>query len=180
MNDTTSRGIDYGLGLSNVDTATGIRYGVISHHEVGEGWYEVAEAEYGAPTCGNDATSSSDITDAAVTDAEWFTGQDYTCVACERCFWSDEAFGDEALGYHYSGDGYELSAGTDGDIFVIKSPYYTRSQFCSPCAPGAGYLMNPCATGEKTYCLDHDWFESKVAPYPVYRVEDDAAVQAAS
>jgi hypothetical protein len=31
---TTKAGIDYGLGLSNIDRTTGIRYGVISPHSV--------------------------------------------------------------------------------------------------------------------------------------------------
>lgn len=41
----------------------------------------------------------------------------------------------------------------------------------APCAPGAGYLSNPCPDGPKTYCFGHDWFENDVAPYPVYRVD---------
>lgn len=31
----------------------------------------------------------------------------------------------------------------DNDAFIIKSPYYTYAQFCSPCVPGAGNLDNP-------------------------------------
>jgi hypothetical protein len=59
---------------------------------------------------------------------------------------------------------------------VVKSPFYTYAQFCSPCVPGAGNLDNPMAEGVKTYCLGHDWFEGGVAPYPVWRVDDHAFV----
>lgn len=50
---------------------------------------------------------------------------------------------------------------------------WTFAQFCSPCVPGAGSLDNPVEDGAKTYCLDHDWFDGGVAPYPVFRVADD-------
>lgn len=70
-------------------------------------------------------------------------------------------------------DDAEYSAESDdsGDIFITKSPFYTNAQFCSPCAPGAGYLMSPCADGPKTYCFGHDWYDNGKAPYPVYSVE---------
>lgn len=61
----------------------------------------------------------------------------------------------------------------EGD-FILKSPYYTYAQFCSPCAPGAGYLPSPLKdrpAGNKTYCLGHDWFEDGTAPYRVYSVK---------
>lgn len=41
-----STGIDYGRGKTNIDTATGIRYGVISMHSVGQALYEAQEFEY--------------------------------------------------------------------------------------------------------------------------------------
>jgi len=65
-----------------------------------------------------------------------------------------------------------------GDIFITKSPYYTWCQYCSPCAPGAGYLVNWTeeGVGAKAYCFDHDWFDSGKAPYPVYRVSDGSFV----
>jgi len=77
----------------------------------------------------------------------------------------------EPIGFTYDSDGYKAYAGDDGDIFILKSPYYTKCQFCSPCAPGAGYLMHFMDNGIKTYCFGHDWFEEGKAPYPVYSVE---------
>lgn len=38
-----SKGIDYGMGQSNVDKSTGIRYGVISVNECVQSWYDSAE-----------------------------------------------------------------------------------------------------------------------------------------
>jgi len=51
-------GIDYGRGETNIDKLTGIRFGVINQGEVGQAWFESAEADYGKPTCpkcGNEA-----------------------------------------------------------------------------------------------------------------------------
>jgi hypothetical protein len=85
----------------------------------------------------------------------------------------------EAIGFEYSAEGYEATAGEDGDIFITKSPFFTYAQFCSPCAPGACYLMNTVEPDEsnKAYCLGHDWFEDGKAPYPVYSVETGEIVQ---
>lgn len=56
-------------------------------------------------------------------------------------------------------------------MFILASPYFTHAQFCSPCAPGACYLLSPTdKTGPKAYCLNHDWFEGDKAPYPVWEV----------
>jgi len=73
----TYTGIDYGLGTSNVDAATGIRYGVISQHSVNlDAWAE-AEADYGdphCPKCGNETCASD--SDSIPEDAEWMDGKD--------------------------------------------------------------------------------------------------------
>lgn len=146
MSDTNYAGIDYGLGMSNVDPTNGIRYGVIPQGEVLQAWADSSEAEY--PEC----------------ESETCEKQGY----CECEF--------EPLHFYFAEDGYEATCGDDGTIFIIQSPYYTRAQYCSPCAPGAGYLLNPCDNGPKTYCFGHDWFENGKAPYPVYKVSDDTLV----
>lgn len=138
----TNRGIDYGLGTTNLDQKTGIRFGVIHSNEVLQAWADCSEAIYPEPEEELDADEEQD----------W-----YDCA--------------EPIGHGYTSDGYVAYEGSDGDIFVEKSPYFTRAQFCSPCAPGACYLMNPCEDGERAYCFGHDWFESEEAPYPVYSVE---------
>ena len=83
----------------------------------------------------------------------------------------------EPIAFTYDAEGYACSqSGDDTDIFILKSPYYTVCQFCSPCAPGAGYVMNTVENGVKAYCFGHDCFEDGNAPYPVFRVEDDVQV----
>lgn len=48
-------GIDYGRGQTNIDHATGMRYGVLPAHDVGERWYEASEAQYPEDCdCGED------------------------------------------------------------------------------------------------------------------------------
>lgn len=167
----TNRGLDYGLGRTNIDAETGIRYGVISQHTVGQAWYDSAEPDYGKATCGKCGNEVQEYSADAVTE-EWDDdGSDYMCSHCKRTFDSDQAFGDEPLGWNYEGDGYVLTDCLDSDIFVLKSPYFTFAQFCSPCVPGAGNLETFCEDGPKTYALGHDWFEDGVAPYPLYLVE---------
>ena len=198
---TTYAGIDYGLGQANVDTETGIRYGVISSHSVGEALYESQEMDYAGPfcpKCGNDATeipshTESDpsgegkwvsvIQDIPAAYEEYETARhecaDYACEHCQYLFGSESAFSEEASGWHVSGDGYELRDCLDSDVFILKAPYFTYAQFCSPCVPGACSLDSPmdADTGAKCYCLGHDWFESGTAPYAVYSVATGEEVQ---
>ncbi len=179
-------GIDYGMGRTNIDHATGIRYGVIQANYVGQAWFDASEADYGTPTCpkcGNDVQSSDSPDDGANDDELEYENyskhgcDDYICHTCQHFLDSSDVYGDEAIGHSFEDSDYTLTqGGDDSDIFVIKSPYYTRAQFCSPCAPGACYLTNPVEGGPKAYCLNHDWFEEGKAPYPVYRVSDDSLV----
>lgn len=178
-----AQGIDYGLGLTNIDHTTEIRYGVIHQNEVLQAWADSAESDYGDPTCpdcGNRALASDDL-DEEYTEAKWFTGKDFACTACQTCFWSDNAYGDSPLAFTLDDGEYVAEqSGDDCDIFIIRSPYYTYAPFCSPCAPGAGYLGS--AEGRtadddvKTYCFGHDWFDGGKAPYAVYRVDTNELV----
>lgn len=153
-------GIDYGRGVTNIDAATHIRYGVISQHTVGKAWYDNSEDVY--DDCG--------------------------CVPFENGDETDECLC-EPVGQHYEAEGYVLANCLDSDIMVIRAPYYTYAPYCSPCVPGAGNLddaerVAPKIThddngtqtvewrgGTQTYCLGHDWFERHIAPYPVFSVE---------
>lgn len=160
-----SGGIDYGMGKTNIDHETGIRYGVISQHSISQAWSDSSEPVYGNPTCpkcGGD-----------VTDLHESSESDYYCVYCTESWRSDECFPDEPLGFEYRKEDYVLVSCMDSEIMVIKSPFYTLAQFCSPCVPGAGNLNSPDDEGVKTYCLGHDWFEGNKAPYPVYSVATD-------
>jgi hypothetical protein len=158
----TTRGIDYGLGKTNIDLESGIRYGVIPVNDLDSWIYEEMEAQYGDPSCpkcGFYPLSGS-------------TQSDYECSDCQLHFNSDECFPEDPFCHTIVKDGYQAEMGGDCiDVFVFKSLYFTRAQFCSPCAPGACYLTNPTPEGEKAYCFGHDYFEGDKAPYPVYSVE---------
>jgi hypothetical protein len=183
---TDYAGIDYGRGISNV-SETGIRYGVIAHHKVGSAWYEDSEPwyVYSCPDCG--AEFNNECPEKCSCDHE-FEGSDFDML--------------DPISFYIDDEEYTAQCGNDEvDIFITKSPYFTYAQFCSPCAPGAGYLMSPfvnkwenSGTGQsgimkpeeypedyktkaenagfpKVYCFGHDWFEEGKAPYPVFSVE---------
>ena len=180
-------GIDYAHGTANVGKS-GVRYGVIPMNALaGRAWEEL-ESDYGAPSCpkcGNEVVEvnaelrADEQGDLLNRDNYECNGAgDYACDDCCYLFDGDEAFGDEPLGYSLVDAECELTVGQDGDMFVLRSPYYTHAKFCSPCAPGACYLLNPVDKGgPRCYCLSHDWFEGGKAPYPVWRVDDGELVR---
>ncbi len=149
----TNAGIDYGMGLTNVDRDTGIRYGVISSHDILQAWADSSEAYYGEPE--------------TETDEESDGFDEYA----------------EPISFTFTDDGIQAEqSANDTDVFITLSPFYTFAPFCSPCAPGAGYLSGDTphdeSDGVKTYCFGHDWFDDGKAPYRVYRVSDDSEVVA--
>lgn len=156
-------GIDYGLGETNIDPETGIRYGVIPQNAVLQSWADSSEPYYGEEKEHEDGDDSAD---------------------CDCC---------EPLSYVLDDGEYLAESDSYGDIFVLRSPYYTHAQFCSPCAPGACYLENPTDEGgPRVYCFPPDWFDywsksglepagvyleiQTSCPHPVYRVSDGACV----
>ena len=178
-------GIDYGLGQNNIDRESGIHYGVISINSLNldcvyDGSFDEDYGEPTCPECGNKAVEYDDEKhgDYPATHPSYRSScADYACEQCGHYLSSDEVYSEEMLGMSYDKDGYQLSSAFDNTaLFVTASPFYTFVQYCSPCAPGAGNLDNPCNDGPKTYCLGHDWFEDGKAPYPVYRVADDVEV----
>ena len=171
-------GIDYGMGKTNTDLKTGIRYGVISQHSVGEAWYDNADPDYGEPTCPKCGERAEEYESNVAAEYNRGIGcADLMCEPCAYAFDSCEAYPDEARGYSYEADGYQLTSCLSTDIMVLLSPYYTLAQFCSPCVPGAGNLDSAMDEGVKTYCLGHDWFEKEVAPYTVYSVATGEKVE---
>lgn len=169
MEHETDAGFDYGLGAMNIDHLTGIRYGVIHHLELGEYWYDAAEADYGLPTCGYCGNEYEGV--VPTDDDQW------ECGSCGKVSSEDEIYSDEPLAWTYTDGGYVMQQDGDSyDIFVIASPYYTLCSFCSPCAPGAGYIMSQNERGIRAYCPGLDWFEDDKAPYTIYRVSDDTVV----
>ncbi|HYT46547.1 MAG TPA: hypothetical protein VEP90_29740 [Methylomirabilota bacterium] len=182
---TNYPGIDYSLGLANVDSANGIHYGVISQHSVLQAWADSAEPDYGephCPKCGGDVVEAHICYNSLVDgDKHWSNLyshgiDDYACENCEVYLDSADVFGDEPCAWGVDDGEYLLTDCLDSDVFVLKSPYYTFAQYCSPCVPGAGNLNSYCENGVKTYCLGHDWFDDGKAPYPVYSVETNKEV----
>jgi hypothetical protein len=186
-------GIDYSLGQANVDKENGIHYGVIPVFDL-PFYYESATPDYGEPYCPKCETEVSDIDetpdnygdpcaepereDNSFVDSYWTN--ELCCPNCKYTFEVCEASFPETPNYwFYDEDGYRACVGgDDSDVFFSKSPYYTWAKFCSPCAPGAGYLGNPTVEGigAKTYCPGHDWFDGGKAPYNVYSVESDELI----
>ncbi len=158
-------GIDYSCGNgSNTDTETGIRYGIISMNSLGEVFDEFKSTYIArCPHTGNELPKDFVTPDA--------------CPLCEDGHEIDdgEEYGDEPDSLSYEGDGIEAFVTSGNEVFVIKSPYYTHSQFCSPCVPGAGNLDVPCDEGPRTYCFPADWFYDNEAPYDYFEVSKDIA-----
>lgn len=166
---TNYAGIDYsGPGATcNRDLETGIRYGIIPQNDVGQAWFDSSELDYGNPHCPH-------------CGCELKTGKEYQrCPKCRKAIRDmSECYPDECNGCYIDDGEYKAFSDDSGDIWIVKSPYFTRAQFCSPCAPGACYLRNDCPDGERAYCLGHDWFDGGKAPYPVYSVETGELISA--
>ena len=157
---TKYKGIDYGRLDPTVNRNP--ETGIPQNSDVLQAWADSSEAWYGDPSCPDCG--------GELTETETDT---YACEACETTVDSDHAYPMEPLGYYLEDSEYSAECGDSGDIFVTRSPYFTYAQFCSPCAPGACYLLNPLDTPDpdnKAYCFGPDWYEGK-PPYPVYRVD---------
>lgn len=159
-------GIDYSLGQSNYDPKNpSFHYGVISQHSLVHWLYDELETHYSeyCPHCGNELSNG-------------WEDNDSHCPFCDCEIIDGDQYGEEPDSQYLDSDGYYGELCSHGELFLLKSDYYTFAQYCSPCFPGAGNLDSPCENGPKTYCFSHDWFESGVAPYPVLRVSDDSLV----
>lgn len=201
----TNMGIDYGLGQSNIDHETGIRYGVISSHEIIQYWTDESEPIYSSPTCpkcGNEAWELDDtdhfqidgknvsIEDIEEWEHERHENSEFVCLPCKYIFGNESALPENPIAYKYEQNGYRIfQSYDDPDLFIELSPYYTYAQFCSPCAPGAVHLNVPLdpitknldkygrpLENNKGFCLGHDWFESGKAPYRMFSVKTNKEV----
>lgn len=166
-----SAGIDYGMGRTNINRETGIRYGVISCDSVMPEALSDFEGDYGeacCPKCGNAAIEFSAFEGDVETFEEAPGCADYVCELCEYVFDSQDAFSEEAQGFTYEQDGYKLTMGTDGfGVFVLNSPYYTLAAFCSPCAPweaGSAYHIAALAYLQQHNPLEYACIARLLAP----------------
>lgn len=156
--------IDYGMGLSNIDHATGIRYGVISLNSVASWFYDDQEFDYGDATCPECEDKVIDTCGENI--PENVTG-DYFCRNCytnfianqdgnddtnaakdeiekeaakKASFDAEQCFPEAPCGWAIENSEYSIIPCLDNDAFVVRSPYFTYAFFCSPCVPGAGSL----------------------------------------
>lgn len=186
-------GIDYGMGRTNIDHATGIRYGVIAANgDICQAWADSSEGDYGdpaCPECGNVVKTADDPDRVIIGDPDDYQTHgcaDYACDACRHLWDSSDVFGDEPIGYVLDDAVYSAQSCLDSDIMITRSPYYTYARFCSPCVPGAGNLDTPTdpESGVKTYCFGADWYQDddgdKYVPFPIYSVADGSLVAAAT
>jgi hypothetical protein len=176
-------GVDYSIGLSNINLKTGIRYGVIPHQDVGAAWYEDAEAYYGEPTCphcGNELANWDLDEHTKYEEEPGAQFSEFVCENCEKIIDEEWMYPEEPMSHFVDSDGYKAEQTDEVDIFITKSPFFTYAQFCSPCAPGACYLPSPLHIpnmGNRCFCFGHEWFEDERAPYPVYSVETERMVK---
>jgi hypothetical protein len=170
------KGIDYGMGLANVDRETGIRFGVIPIRVLSEWAYDDFEADYGEPSCPNCGGEVVAAEDGQMTDGGPY-GEHLADTWCEECEegWTDlDMMPDQPMGHYLDKDGYQASLDEQGDVFITKSPWKTRAAFCSPCAPGACYLTSPAEDGEWAYCFGPEWFEEgSPMPYVAVKVAEE-------
>lgn len=83
----------------------------------------------------------------------------------------------DPIGFEFKDDEYECIQDEYGDIFIIKSPYYTLCRECSPCAPNAGYILSQDDLGYKAYCFGVDWFDGENEKPAIYRVSDNKKIE---
>jgi hypothetical protein len=189
MNDTYP-GIDYGRGLANIDSATGIRYGVISQNSVSADAVDEI-LDYGTDVAWEAALKDviNEARDRAVVEGE---DPDYVDEDEIRDRLGD-TWETNFANYEYDSGGYRVTGCLDNDLFVLRSPFFTFAQFCSPCVPGAGNLDTPFmglavphydapgwaedfireaeANGfPRVFALGHNWFEDQKVPYVLFSV----------
>ncbi len=169
MKTTDYAGIDYARGTTaNRNPATGIHYGVISQHSVGQWWYDESQPWYGSQE--GESFECKECGEDTIAPTGSQCGESVKC-SNPGCGCEIEPLDNMMEPISHFIDDAEYSAEChESDICITRSPYFTHAQFCSPCRPGAGNLDSPCESGPRSYCFGHDCFESGVAPYPVYSV----------
>ena len=177
----TVSGIDYGMGQTNIDHAMGIRYGVIPLNDLASHAFDEIQSNGTDEDYGDFMQAMKDDLGRAIKGAleDYCSNFDSNEIADDIISSLDldyESTGD-CTRYSYDEDGTVLQVCSDGDIFVIKSPYLALCSYCSPCAPGAGDLRSEGDV--RTYCLGPDWFDSdQPMPYQCFSVADGSEVTA--
>lgn len=143
--------------IPNIDTKTGIHYGVISYNSI------MPEALDDIYTQGENLSYNEALEEARKEHVLCGKDEDFD----EQSFADD--YQEENDCYLYEKDGYILQTSSLG-LYVIKSPFITYCAPCSPCCPNAGDLDHAGHDEVlKTYCLGKDWFEGE-APYIIEKI----------
>ncbi len=150
--------IDYGRypmengNLPNRNPDTGIRYGIVSLHDLNEWALDTFfEPVYilSCPECGHEPGD-----DAPDTCPE--CGHE-----CDQC--GDSWCPDDPVAWVYEDEGYKLSLDEHNDVWIFRSPHTTSHwSHCSPCAPGAAYISgNEDHGNDLAYCLGSEWYDDE-------------------
>lgn len=175
-------GIDYSGPGSDVnrDSETGIRYGVIrqnsfSYFALDDVYSRGDDLGFEKQKANMQLAIATAISSAVEEHGGSVADPDELAAGIiDNVDWNEH--GDESGPYRYESEGVTVQTTSHNDLWVFKSPFYTKAQFCSPCVPGAGNLDNFCEEGPKTYCLPLDWFENEMAPYSIWEVGTDKLV----
>lgn len=171
----TNSGIDYGCSLANIDHETGIRFGVIYANDAGPNLWEILQLD---GTDLDHEEAMGQIT--ADIESALRSGLSGYAVSCDFAELAQTVLESVEVDYEPTGDctrySYESSDGSlifqttsDGSVFVTKSPFYALCSYCSPCAPGAGYLTSE--GNVRAYCLPPAFFDSDCPmPYVCHAV----------
>jgi hypothetical protein len=172
-------GIDYGMGKTNIDHETGIRYGVINSNELAShAWdtihSEATDLDYKEAAENAKSELAHAIKSVLEDYSASFDANELAGSIIDDLDFVLESTGDSRR-FLYDKDGETFNVLSDGDIMVTSSKFYTLCSFCSPCAPGAGSLGSDGSV--KTYCLGPEWFGTdRPMPYACFRVSDDSPV----
>lgn len=170
----TYSGIDYGMGQTNIDNETGIRYGVIHSNELAShAWdtiySEATDLDYEEAVENAKSELAHAIKSVLEDYSASFDAKELASDIVDDLDFNLESGGDSRR-YLYDKEGETFNVLSDGDIKVTSSKYYTFCAYCSPCAPGAGSLGSD--GNVKTYCLGPDWFSAEnPMPYACFSVD---------
>jgi hypothetical protein len=113
-------------GTTNMNPSTGVHYGVISEHNVGEGLLDSIYMQ-GSQDAYNDAFESLKL--EGKTDEEAYED-------LEGADFSDSS-------YTYEDADYTIQLFPGYGVYIMKSPVIVKCRPCSPCSPNAGDLDSP-------------------------------------
>jgi hypothetical protein len=168
---------NYGSGDDNRDPVTKIRYGVIPPQDVYY-WNDVAEPADTppmCPDCGRDVVEYNEHNHERYERSNGLRCcPDFACENCRHAMSDmDVHYADDCVPMILDDGDYKAHETPGRDVWVVRSPFFTYAEFCSPCAPGALYLLNsvePCED-MRAYCFGPDMFKDDKPPYDVYSVE---------